>query len=1231
MVAHCTIELLGGLRVQLDGRVITRFQTQKTRTLLAYLAFYQQRNHLREELVDWLWPEDDPDVSRHKLRMALSSLRRQLEPPGVPSGSVIIADRNSVQLNAAAVQIDVAEFESRLQAALRTASCLERVHHQSEAVEFYRGELLPTLYEDWILPERQRLAEAHQAALGQLVAHWDAVGDLPRAIEYARRAIAADSLREEAHETLIRLLAKAGQIEAALRQYLELERVLDEELDEEPSAGTRQFVEQLRRAGGPAFRAEPCPAGLEERGRRPAGAPRAIRISRGSPQPSSLVAVFPDPAAAPSAAGRLAPIPLPTGIAAAPFLPAGTVTFLVTHLPSPQELPEPVRPALAQAEYQEWLRPLFRGHGGSELLAAGETVHFVFGRASEALTAAVAAREVFSNPPWPAEVSGPAVRMALHTGEVEPGDEVHGSPALQHATGLLMAANPGQILLSEKSAALLKGEIKDDLRLVDLGRYRVRDQAPPEHLFLIEVAEGTPPHRARVRARRLYVSSLPQRFNRFIGRQRQIARLQEQLQAKETRLVTLTGAGGAGKTALALEVATRLAELFEGTLWFVPLADLGDAHLIPEAILDAMQLPPSPDQAPLEQVVEVLAGQPALLILDNFEHLAGGGTPLVQTLLARVPSLKVLVTSRQRLALPDEQTVPVRPLPIPEEPFTPERLLRNDSVRLFVERAQAVRADFQVTGSNAPFVARLCQRLEGIPLALELAAARVGVLTPSQILSRLDQRFELLVSRGRERVSRHQSLRSALDWSFRLLSPDQQQLFARLSIFRGGWSMEAAAGVCASPGGSDDAVLLEAMSQLQECWLVLADEQDDEMRYRMLETIQEYAADQVPREDQEELARRHVQYFVRMAEQAEPHLTGPQQRLWLEKLETEHANLRAALRWCEGGEEADLGLRCAGALWRFWYVRGHWSVGRARLEGLLVLPGDVRSPARAKALRGAGVLAHRQGDLTAARKRLEEGLAIARECGDPPTAVGCLAGLGFVAREQGDLPRARDLFQESLALCREAGDAWGAALALAGLGDLSLGQGDHATARARYLESLSIRRKLGDQRFIAVCLNNLADLARAGGEWKAAQALYAESLAIMRALGNKGGIAGSRAGMANVALHTGQLGPARLHFAESLATRRELGDRRGMAECLEGLAAVAGGQGDIDGAARLFGAAAALREDIHSPAPGVDRDQDAGRHDETSHVEEFLARWSDGQQMSLEQAIGYALELPIAA
>ncbi len=639
-----------------------------------------------------------------------------------------------------------------------------------------------------------------------------------------------------------------------------------------------------------------------------------------------------------------------------------------------------------------------------------------------------------------------------------------------------------------------------------------RSSAPPPRRLRTRSNEGTrPPH------------NVPVPPTPLLGRERELATVRAYLVSGGKRLVTLTGPGGCGKTRLALEVAAQLVGAFEQGVWFVDLAPLRDAALVLSTIAQTLGVR-APGRRPLREIlIDRLRDRRLLLVLDNCEHLLAG-LPEVAALLGACPALKVLATSRAALHLAGEQVVPLQPLRVPDlaREASAEAVGQSPAVALFVQRASAVAPTFQLTDANARAVAEVCVRLDGLPLAIELAAAWVRVFSVQQIAARLDDRFRLLTTGPRTAMPRQQTLRATVDWSYALLSEPERALLRRLSVFAGGWTFEAAEAVAAGAGIQPDAVL-DLLAQLVDKSLVLTEEQRGAVRYRLLETIRQYAHDRLQEAGEAERTRdRHLAYFLALAEEAEPKLRGVEYQRFLDRLEEEHDNLRIALEWglnpARGDEAA---LKLSGALAWFWWLRSYHDEGRWWLARALEGP-PVRSAARMKALLGAGYLAQHQRDLLAARALLAESLQIARERDDRWTVALTLHHLGRVAYYEDAPATARSLARESLAVAEDMGDPWLIAWPLHLLGIAAHIEGNYPQARAYYERSLAMRRELGYQEGIGILLALLGMVALREGEFRQAHARLQEALAVMQAVVGPWGLAPLLASLARLAAALGQ-------------------------------------------------------------------------------------------------------------
>jgi predicted ATPase len=738
------------------------------------------------------------------------------------------------------------------------------------------------------------------------------------------------------------------------------------------------------------------------------------------------------------------------------------------------------------------------------------------------------------------------------------------------------------------------------------------------------VAPGTPPHAGEDPS--FHLNKLPVEVTPFIGRQAEIAALSQILQRTEARLVTLTGPGGTGKTRLAVEVARLHTHGFEDGIYFVSLAELSDPALVAPTIAATLRIRDTGGRTPLETLQGALWDKRLLLALDNFEHLLPAA-PLIGDLVRACPSLQILVTSREILHLSMEREFPVAPLTLPDldRVRAPQILSRYDAVALFVDRANAARPDFVLTEHDATSVAAICCRLDGLPLALELAAARIRLFTPEVLLKQLSHSLDLLTRGTRDRPVRQQTLRATMSWSYQLLSPDEQLLYALLSVFAGGWTLDAAEAVCRPVLGVD---ALDPMTSLVEKSLVRRQTSEGEPRFEMLETIREHASEKLEERGQtQESRRRHALYYLAFAEAIRPELDGPGQAEALNCLEQELANGQAAMHWALETGETELGLRMASAF-EYVYMRGHVAEV-AWLETFLAVAegGDslVALPLRMEALQLAAMYAQAHGNAPRARAFIEESLALMGALDDPREIAYRLHGAGQVSRALGDYTRAVALVEKALPLFRELNDKAGMALALTTLGDVARDQGDAKRLTELCEESLRLCRKIGNREYAAYALHNLGVAARMLGDLDRARRLLVESLQVYRETGLLWNRAEMLASLAAVTREQGDLDEAEILFVEGLRHYgTDTSDLAMVAMCLEGLAGVAAARGHSEHAVAQLGVAHALRGEIGASIWPVDRpahERYLAKAREILGSEEFTRAWEMGHAMPVERAI----------
>ncbi|HEU5098749.1 MAG TPA: tetratricopeptide repeat protein [Roseiflexaceae bacterium] len=1028
------IQLLGGLRLTVDDAPVTTLDSPRLQALLAYLLLHRDAPHARAHLAFQLWPDTTEAQAQANLRTLLHRLRQALPH----ANRFLHVDAQTMQWRGdAPATLDVADFER----ALAHAAAAEQAGNQDaaraalrETVEQYGGDLLPALYDDWVLVERERLRQLFLAGLEKLVVLLEQANEYTAAIGYAQRLLRHDPLHEATYQHLMRLHALSGDRASAVRVYRTCATVLERELGVEPSPATHETYERLRH--------------IEVQSSPPAGLPPSV--------------------------------------------------------------------------------------------AAGDR----------------------------------------------------------------------------------------------------RD-------------------------------NLPIALTSFIGRARELGEAQRLL--AKTRLLTLSGPGGCGKTRLALAVANELMADYPDGVWLVDLAPLADPALVPRAVATVLGVREQPQRSLTATLVDALQSRTLLLLLDNCEHLIDACAEFAQTLLSACPPLRILATSRERLAIAGEIAwlVPSLSLPDPDGRLRDGTdlapvLLQSEAVQLFVERAAAALPTFRLTQQNAPDVAQICRRLDGIPLAIELAATRILVLSVEQLAARLDDCFRLLTAGSRTAMRRQQTLQATVDWSYDLLTKAEQMLFRRLAIFAGGWTLEAAEVICAREGISVGEVL-ELLAHLVDKSLVVVEPQlHGKVRYRLLETIRAYALERLEASGEEPVLRqRHATYYAALAAQAAPWLTHAERKPWLERLAVEHSNLLAALAWgCEQVAEDQLALQLTGDLTWLWYFQGTWSEGRRWLEKVLTCgAGEGAFDARANALDGAGMLAWLQGDYIHAHAWLEESEALWRRLNRPERLARTLSILGFPNLEEGNVVEARTRFEESIGLChqvndrwclamslyglceatrhtgdnaaqawaeaslavwRELDDAWGITLPLAALSDLALQQGDYELASTYLQESLVLLQEVDELSMTAWALSHLGDIARHQEDYDRAEEYFTEALALFRKLGHQRGRATVLSSLGSVVCYRDDYTRAEALLHESLGLFRDLGHQRDIVLCLARLADIAFAQAQPMRAAKLYSAVEQLRANTDTPLSPSDR-ANLDRHVAMLRARldpaTFAATWEEGRAFTIEQAI----------
>jgi predicted ATPase/DNA-binding SARP family transcriptional activator len=1121
------VRLFGSFQVSVRGQLLPPLRSRKGYRLLALLVLRGGAEVERSWLAGTLWNEGSEASALSALRNSLTDLRRALGPE---ASKLLTATHRTLRLDLRGAEVDVLEFDAAVARGDSTS-----LRH---AVELHRAPLLEGWVEAWAFQEQQVRQEQYLAALQTLATQAMDESNPAAAIRYLRLAIRAESTRESLYRALMQALGAQGDYAAVTQCYRDLRLWLQQEFRTEPAAETRALYEQLLKAA-----------------RRPT-APRPL-----IPAPAGQL---------PVAAG------LPT-----------TVLFLdFNSEPHDAEQPGPEQEHLLLG-YGTGLRAIIEAAGGQLQKTGGGGVYASFAEAADAVVAALHVQEFLHTSPLGDD--GPvSFRMVLHTDRAAEQEASARGMEGDFLPQLATMSQPGQILLTAATAERVRDLLPAGASLHALGQHPLHDPERPEPLFLLVPSEP-PVHALAPQPRSASLHQLPTPVTSFVGREREVEAVGRLLTA--TRLLTLTGPGGVGKTRLALEVAARVAGDFPAGVAFVSLVPLTDPELVWPTVAQRLGLQGGAGRPVMERLKEHLQRQQRLLLLDSFEQVAAAA-PGIAELLAGCPGLKVMVTSQAVLHLLGEHEYAVPPLQVPEmhPPRPVEEFLQFPAVRLFLQRARSVKPDFALTGDNAPLIAAICRRLDGLPLAIELAAARTKLLPPPALLARLENRLQLLTGGARDLPARQQTLRGAIAWSYDLLEEADMALFRRLSVFVGGCSLEAAEAIGHGMGDRNGDVLDRIAALMDQSLLRQEETPAGEPRLSMLETIREYGQERLEASGEAERVRQqHGEFFLARCEAIT-------QEDWLV---SEQDNLRAALGFFIASGQVEPAVRVEMALFQFWLRCGFWTEGRERLTELLSRPETQAHPRpRALLLRHQGRLAWLQGDYPTARAALEESIALLRQQQRSEGLPASLNALGEVARTQGDYPTAQALFEESLAILSREDEPGNMAHVFVALGEVVYEQGDPG-APMLFAKSLTLFREVGDPHGIAVALSCLCDVALTEGDPERARSLHEESLLLRRELGLKGEIARTVSSLGRVATYRGDYAQAHGCYTESLRLVRELGNRPAMATCLEGLACLAatvdqgaqnpGAASEAGQAAQLFGAAQALREAIGAPLPPVHR------------------------------------------
>jgi predicted ATPase/class 3 adenylate cyclase len=920
-------------------------------------------------------------------------------------------------------------------------------------------------------------------------------------------------------------------------------------------------------------------------------------------------------------------------------LPSGTVTFLFTDIEGSTKLwqEQPEAMAVSHARHDDILRTAIESNHGYVFQIVGDSFSAAFNNAIDGLRAVLSAQRGLKTETW-GETGAIKVRMGLHTGSAEilPDGKYEGYATIASTQRVMSAAHGGQTLLTQITYELLQNIVLDDVTLRDMGEHRLKDLRAPLRLYQINAAD-LPHEFPPIKSLDVQPNKLPAQLTSFIGREKEIREAKEKLSS--AKLLTLIGPGGTGKTRLSIQLGTEVLPNFKDGVWFIELAPLADPALILQTIASVLNVRAQMGVSLKDIVIDYLRAKNLLLIFDNCEHLVEASAQLADEFLHHAPNIKIIASSREALGIGGETVYRVPSLSLPNQAqASREALAGFESIQLFVERARAANPKFDLTEKNASAVAQICRRLDGIPLALELAAARVTVFSAEQIATRLDDRFKLLTGGSRTALPRQQTLRALIDWSYDMLSLDERALLRRLSVFAGGWVFEAAESIC------NDLDVLSLLTQLVNKSLVTMDDEGDEPRYRLLETVRQYARDKLMEAGEaEQMRNHHLGYFVQLAEQAEQELIEGSALRWVIRLEAETDNLRAAFEW--GLENNVLAvLKMAHLLQYFWYRRGYETEGRnwimealKRLQNLPAVEGDPstnsgaleRMTIAAKAWQAIAFLATSQGDVLNATSASQKSVELARQLGDKRLLATVLAFGVSIKIMFGASGYEDSVIDEVVRIARESDDplALNLAYCIVGLNMLSKGQ-DASTATEYIFKGLALMKNTPHHFWQTGIPFALGMIARIQGRFDEAREHLTPLLAVLRNMGDQHRTNMILSDFAHMERLEGHHDIAESMYCETILEWQRLGHRAAVANQLECFAFIAKVHKQPERAIKLLGAAEKLREIIHIDMWDMERveyDREVADLKTNTGEREFTSLWVEGKSMTMEQAIQFAL------
>lgn len=1085
------IEFLGKFQASLNKTIISKFRTQKTASLLAYIIYYNKIEHSRDSLIDIFWPENDIQSGRHNLSQALSSIRSQFNQVNSASSSLIISNRNFISFNKELSKTDVGLFKEISKKAFLNKYISEQKNLLSSAVELYKGHFLNGFYDDWAISEREHLQNVYIRCVNTITKYLQDSNELSQAIELNLKAISIDPLREELHQNLMQLYDMSGQYGTALKQYESLKAILKKELGVLPDTNSSSLAKNI------SEKARKTLTDLNNN----------IKVEFNSNNNDKDISK----------------------------LQFGVLTFIVVSVNS----------AINYSDIdttKKDIKSIILNNNGFEIEYSSNYIVAAFPRTSHAITASF---EIQSLIILESKI-GP-FKIVIDTNDSDMYVKKYYETIVSPMVYIINAIHDGQVVITSRTLVLINRDKAISEKMEYIGNYKILGISNTEKLFLFKYFPSIKSSDfPQIKLESAYQINLPFVSTKIFGREIEIETLYGIITSMQYKIITLTGSGGVGKTRLVIEIIRKIIPSFNDNIWFIPLHDLKNHITISEFIVDSMKIQSFDYRNSFDQIIDFLKGRKhSILIFDNYEHLIHSSNNFFKDLLYNLNNITCIVTSRFKLDIDYEFEFPIKPLSVASYGDHFDSVIKNDCVQLFRDRAISVKPDFSINNSNIYYILELCKKLDGIPLAIELAAARAQVLTPKQMLEKLKDRFDFLVSKRKDISERHRTLRAVIDSSYQLLDDNIQKYFAKISIFNGDYSLESAEII------TEEKMSLDYLSTLKEYSFVYTEEKNSNIRFRMFESVKEYAKEQLFEDERKLLQIKYAKYYVELSESYNDVLLKGSQITWLDNISVEMENIRYVFEWIyKNPEYIDLAVRLSKSIIKFWQIRCHYREGIDTMAKIFNANSIISNFEKANGLMNIGILFYHEGELNSANHYFNLSMYLFQDLNDKKHIADLVFRIGNIAFQYNNMKKAKECYQKSYEMYAELNLKYGISNSINGLANIAMFERDYQVAYDYQSASLLIRKELKDEQGICLILNNIGRLLFLMGNFESAKKHFESSIIISRNLGAVKHLTGTLSNIGLLSIYEKDFNTAEIVLKESLALKEKAGEKSAIASLI---------------------------------------------------------------------------------